>query len=78
MRKSRQGQLVRSVRPGRFDRPQFRPSQTPERQILVAEMSDELLRLRCLVVELQSALHRIGAGTLADDIHAKYFPRSRW
>lgn len=74
MRRSRQDQFVSSIRPGRFARPQFRPATTPERQALLAEMSDELLRLRCLVVELRGALHRVGAGVLADDIRDKYFP----
>lgn len=74
MRLRRNDQFATSIRPGRFARPRFQPAPTPERLTLLADMSNELHRLRCLAIELQRALQQVGASELADDIRDKYFP----
>ena len=78
MRRNRNGTFVTSVRPGRFARPDLpqsvQPAPEPGRQALLANLSNDLHRMRCLAIELQRALEHVGAGDIADDIRSKYFP----
>ena len=72
----------RNVRPGRALRPAAQPRSSSTAgpveqggeasQPSLTALSSELHRLRCLVIELQNALHRRGADSLIADLRTKY------
>jgi len=80
MRQSRTAPY-RNVRPGRALRPDASQPRSAAGQAeqgseahqpSLAVLSSELHRLRCLVIELQNALHRRGADSLIADLRTKY------